>query len=864
MSSDLNILFVEDQELDAELCEVELRRAGLQFRSRRVYTRLRFEQALIDFPPDVILSDFSMPSDIDGFMALGLAREKAPDVPFVFVSGTIGEERAVEAMKAGATDYVLKDKLERLGAVVKRALQEARDRQERLHAQDALRESEARFRSFMEHLPGNASICDAEGRYTYVNEVWERTFGLSAGEVLGKRYDAVPAASNAQLMADHQNVLKNGQPVARVTRTGTNGGAKWWLSHHFPIPAAENRAGMVGTIAIDVTERTMQEEKIARLSRIHAVLSGINSAIVRIRETNQLLSEACRIANEHGGFGIAWIGTIDPETSELTPVASAGLDANEDLASSPIVIRGKPKQDGVVPVMVETQKPAICNDITVGIEDASARRKEAVKRGYRSLVALPLLVGGRITAAFLLYAKEVNSFNTDEIKLLMQLASDVSFALEYIDKEEKLYYLAWHDPVTGLANRARLHDRLQYAVDAGERDKACLAVLVWDVKRFRTINDTFGRDAGDELLRQVALRVASAWPRVEHIARLSADLFGGYIENVAHASEIASWLELSAPALAEPFTVNGSELVIGITVGIALYPADAHDAETLLANAEAALKQAKVRGERYVFYESAMNARVAEKLTLESRLRGALDRNQFVLHYQTKVDVASGETKGLEALIRWNDPQTGLVPPGQFIPLMEESGLILDVGRWAIGQALADWRGRAALGLSTPRIAVNVSAIQLRRPEFVDVVARALGGTHPSGHGLDLEITESLLMENIESNIDKLRALKEMGINIAIDDFGTGYSSLAYLAQLPVDALKIDRSFVMTMLDKPESMTIISTIVSLAHALRMRVIAEGVESLEQAKELRLLKCDEAQGYVFSKPVPWEECFQQRP
>jgi EAL domain-containing protein (putative c-di-GMP-specific phosphodiesterase class I) len=274
-----------------------------------------------------------------------------------------------------------------------------------------------------------------------------------------------------------------------------------------------------------------------------------------------------------------------------------------------------------------------------------------------------------------------------------------------------------------------------------------------------------------------------------------------------------------------------------------------------------------VRGERYVFYESAMNARVAEKLTLESRLRRALDKDQFVLHYQTKVDVATGVTKGMEALIRWNDPESGLVAPGRFIPLLEESGLILDVGQWAIGKAIEDWRSRALQGLPVPRIAVNVSAIQLRRPEFVEVVARALGRGTAGGsdvHGLDLEITESLLMEAIESNISKMAALKEMGIDIAIDDFGTGYSSLSYLAQLPVDALKIDRSFVLTMMDRPESRTIISTIISLAHALRMRVIAEGVESMEQATLLRHLQCDEAQGFVFSKPAPWEACFARQP
>ncbi|HEX2829184.1 MAG TPA: EAL domain-containing protein [Burkholderiales bacterium] len=853
----MDVLLIEDQPLDAELCERELKNAGLDFRSRRVCRKASLIAALTELVPDVILSDFSMPSELDGFSALEIAREHAPGVPFIFVSGTIGEERAVEALKAGATDYVLKDKLWRLGAVVKRALQEARHRRAIVRAQEALRLSEARFRSFMGHLPGNASICDADGRYAYVNEVWEKTFGLSADEVIGRRYDELPAQFTAELLSGHATVLRTNAAAAGITKTGSNGNSRWWLSHHFPIPALEDGRGMVGTIAIDVTERTLQEERIARLSRIHAVLSGLNSAIVRLRDSRQLLAEACCIANEHGGFGVAWIGMIDPASGHITAVASAGLGPEEDVATSALVINGAPRSRGIVAEMLGSGRPAVCNDITVALEMPSARRQEAVRRGYRSMLVLPLTVSGRIAAAFCLYSKERNAFSAEEVKLLIQLASDVSFGLELNDKEEKLYYLAWHDPVTGLANRARLHDRLQDALATAAPGRSHIAVVVWDIKRFRTINDTFGRSAGDELLRIVAAKIANAWPRVEHMARLSADCFGGLVSDVTRATDIAQWMEQSAAALAEPVLLNGTELLIGVTAGIAMYPTDGRDPDTLLANAEAALKQAKLRAERYVFYEAAMNARVAEKLTLESRLRRALDKDQFVLHYQKKIDVATGAAKGLEALIRWDDPEAGLVPPAKFIPLLEETGLILDVGRWAIGKALADRRARASQGLPTPRVAVNVSAIQLRRPEFVAGVLKSLG---TGDHGLDLEITESLLMEDIEANIAKLRALKDEGINISIDDFGTGYSSLSYLAQLPVDALKIDRSFVMSMMDKSESTMIISTIISLAHALRMRVIAEGVETAEQAKLLRLLQCDEAQGYLFARPMPWDLCF----
>src|SRR5688572_26437484 len=343
---ELRILLVEDSELDAELCEQELRHAGLRFEAQRVCTRDTLECSLAECPPDVILCDFSMPTDLDGMTALDIARERIPDIPFVFVSGTIGEERAVEAMKAGATDYVLKDRLQRLAPVVRRALREAEARHAKADAEVALRVSEARFRSFMEYLPGNASIADPDGRYTFVNELWEQTFGLPAERVLGRRYDELDGASRVAVPVDFQDVLKHNRPVQRLTRTGRNGAVRWWLSHHFPIPAADGRTSMVGTIAIDVTERKLQEEKIARLSRLHAVLSGINAAIVRLRDPTQLLHEACRIAHEEGGFGIAWIGMVDQAAGAVDPIASVGL--NEDLHTSTLLIAGKPEGGGVV------------------------------------------------------------------------------------------------------------------------------------------------------------------------------------------------------------------------------------------------------------------------------------------------------------------------------------------------------------------------------------------------------------------------------------------------------------------------------------------------------------------------------------
>ena len=275
----------------------------------------------------------------------------------------------------------------------------------------------------------------------------------------------------------------------------------------------------------------------------------------------------------------------------------------------------------------------------------------------------------------------------------------------------------------------------------------------------------------------------------------------------------------------------------------------------MLENAEAALKRAKIKGDRYLFYTEKMTEMVAGRLTLENQLRQALDREEFVLHYQPKVSLVTGKLTGAEALIRWNDPRTGLVPPAKFIPILEETGLIFEVGRWALNKAISDYLRWRNEGLAVVRIAVNVSPLQLRHRDFVAEIKSAIGVDALAGVGLELEITESLIMEDVKLSIASLHAIREMGVSIAIDDFGTGFSSLSYLHKLPVDALKIDRSFVDGMTIAPEALALVSTIINLARWMRLKVVAEGVETEEQQRLLRLLSCDEMQGYIFSKPLP---------
>ena len=342
------------------------------------------------------------------------------------------------------------------------------------------------------------------------------------------------------------------------------------------------------------------------------------------------------------------------------------------------------------------------------------------------------------------------------------------------------------------------------------------------------------------------------------LGRVGADHFAVVLPQVKRDHDVVRLLEKKMTAFQDhPFRLNDAVFRIAAKVGVALFPDDGADADALFKNAEAALKRAKANGDRYLFHTQEMTATVAGKLTLENQLRQAVDKGEFVLHYQPKVNLASGKVTSAEALIRWNDPHTGLVAPGRFIPILEETGLIHEVGRWALRQAIEDYLRWRAAGLPAVRIAVNVSPLQLHHRGFIAEIEQVIGIDVHAVAGLELEITESLIMADVKRSIDTLQAIRAMNVTVAIDDFGTGFSSLSYLSKLPVDTLKIDRSFVIDMTAGPNGLALMSTMINLAHSLKLKVVAEGVETEEQSRLLRLLNCDEMQGYLFCKPVPGE-------
>jgi len=609
-------------------------------------------------------------------------------------------------------------------------------------------------------------------------------------------------------------------------------------------------------VARDRTERKGAEDRLKRLNRLYAMVTGISTSMVRVRDRADLFNRSCQTAVEHGEFEVAWIATVDHNENRIVPVAWAGggepvkSSIMGHFASNAGALEGKT----LAAKAIREKAAVVSNDVQT--DERLVFGKMLGESGVRSLAVIPLIVSDNAIGVFTLYTSKPEFFDTAGLRLLTELAGNVAFAIDHLERQERLDRLYYYDTLTGLANRRSFLERVtQYMVSAAD-DGHKMAVFVIDLERFKKLNDSLGRSAGDALLKQVAEWLAQNAENVNLVARLDADHFAVVLPKVMYEANVARVLEKTIAAfMKHEFSLNDAVYRMAAKIGVAVFPDDGTDADTLFNNAEAALKKAKASRDRYLFYAQQMTETVALSLGIENRLRRALEREEFVLHYQPKVNIVSGKLTGAEALIRWNDPVSGLTLPGRFIPILEETGLIHDVGRWALRKAIEDYQRWRNDGLPAVRIAVNVSPLQLRNPNFVAEIQEAISVAADAAAGLQLEITESVIMQDVNHSIGSLLAIRALGVTIAIDDFGTGFSSLNYLAKLPVDTLKIDRSFVVEMVSATGGLTLVSVIINLAQALKLNTVAEGVETEEQLRQLRLLGCDEMQGYLYGKPVP---------
>ncbi|MDP2809740.1 MAG: EAL domain-containing protein [Rhodocyclaceae bacterium] len=579
-----------------------------------------------------------------------------------------------------------------------------------------------------------------------------------------------------------------------------------------PIRREDEIGRMIGHFNLLVEERSRQEATLKRTNRALRLLSSCNAALVHSEREQSLLDEICRRVVDEGGYRMAWAGYAEEDAEKtVCPVSRYGAD----------------EQD------------------------------------YRSSIVLPLIGGGRAFGALTICSADADAFGADEVRLLHELADDLAYGIvalrtriERETAEEKLDFLAHHDPLTGLPNRLLLRDRFEQAIVGAERDGTGVALLFLDLDHFKQVNDSLGHDMGDRLLVAVVERLQGCIRDSDTISRQGGDEFIVLLNGIDDSAIIGRVARQMLDAVAEPFEIAGHMIHTSFSIGIGLYPEDGRDFDTLLKNADTALYHAKDAGRAvYNFYAARMNIDALAHLQLQNGLRNALKKGEFLLHYQPQVEVNSMRIVGVEALLRWQPPDGGLVPPGSFIPAAEQSGLIVPVGEWVLNEACRQARAWQDEGLPPMRMAVNLSALQFRRGDILATVAGALERSRLPAHCLELELTESILLQDTGVIQETLHGLKAMGVMLSIDDFGTGYSSLSYLKRLAVDKLKIDQSFVRDVAENADDAAIVRAIVQMGHTLNLSIIAEGVETNLQMAFLTRCGCDEAQGYLFSRPVP---------
>jgi len=441
-----------------------------------------------------------------------------------------------------------------------------------------------------------------------------------------------------------------------------------------------------------------------------------------------------------------------------------------------------------------------------------------------------------------------------QVEQLEQVVEARTQGLEAANKQ--LRHLATHDSLTGLPNRVLLDDRLIQAAAHAEHDGHSFAVAMFDLDRFKVVNDSFGHRAGDQLIKEVAYRLAAVARSTDTVARLGGDEFLFIMDRLSRREDAVQIVRRAVEALSQPIRIGDVDIHASASIGIAMFPVDGKGVETLIANADAAMYCAKQRGRNNIqCYTSGMNAITQDKVKLESDLHAALTLKQLELHFQPKIETASGAIYGAEALVRWRHPERGLIPPGDFIPLAEACGLIDKIGAWVVQEACRQARAWQQQGLPSLRVAVNLSALQFRNGNLQQMITDALRAADLEPRFLEVEITESALMSDPEESVKILEQLSRMGVVVSVDDFGTGYSSMAYLRRFPIDKLKIDRTFIGELMSRADDASIVRAIVSLAHNLRLKVVAEGVETNEQLELLRSLGCDQYQGFCFSPAVP---------
>ena len=812
------VLLVEDNPGDARLLREMFNEEGSRNTELTLVESMRDAEAhLAERTVDIILLDPGLP-DAQGLGAVRRAHAAAPHVPLVVLTGLDDESVAIHALQEGAEDYLVKGQIDTRGLM--RALRYAIVRKD---AEKHLAQTEDKYRGLLEAAPDAMVVVNQGGEIVLLNVQAEKQFGYRRDELLGQVVtNIIPEGFAERLVADDLRSAE--EALAQQIGTGIELTARRKDASEFPIELMlsplESSEGILVTAAIrNISVRKDAEKHLAQTEgKYRGLLEAAPDAMVVVNQTGEIVLLNLQAEKQ---FGYRRDELLGQKVTNIIPHGFAERLVADGLRSA---------------------EDALAQQIGTGIE-LTARRKDG------SDFPIELMLSPLESAEGVLVTAAIRDIS------LRKRAESASRTMAL-----QMAHSAQHDFLTGLPNRMLLSDRIDRAIAFAPRHLNKVAVLFLDLDGFKHINDSLGHTAGDKLLQSIAQRLVDSVPTADTVSRQGGDEFVVLLSEVEHAEDAAITARKMLRAVAEVHSIDQRDLHITTSIGVSVYPDDGGDAETLIKNADMAMYQAKENGpQNYRFFTPAMNVRAVERQSIEESLRRGLERHEFALHYQPKVDLRSGRITGVEALVRWKHPTRGVVPPAQFIPVAEDSGLIRPLGAWVLREACQQARQWVRAGLPTTTMAVNVSAIEFREDGFLADLFAILDETGLDPRLLELELTESVLMKRAESTASMLQILREAGVKVAIDDFGTGYSSLSYLRKFPVDTLKVDQSFVRQISTDSDDTAIVTAVIGMARSLNLRVVAEGVETPEELAFLQAHECDEAQGYFFSRPLPAEQC-----
>jgi diguanylate cyclase (GGDEF)-like protein/PAS domain S-box-containing protein len=736
---------------------------------------------------------------------------------------------------------------------------------ERKHAEDALRQSAEEILDLYNNAPCGYHSLAQDGTFVRVNDTELKWLGYTQEELIGKKkLSDLLTPQGLQTFKDtfppfvEQGWIRDVE-YELIRKDGT---LLPVLISATAIKDAQGRYVMSRSMMYDVTDRKRAENALKRVNRALRVLSHCNTALVHAQSQEWLVNEICRLLIESGGYRMAWVGFAEhDEARTVRPVAHYGYSEGY-LEAARVSWNDDEFGQGPAGTAIRTGAMQINTSFAT---DPRLRpwREQALARGFASSIALPLRSEGVVFGVLAILSSAPDAFDTEEVILLQELADDLSFGIaglrtraQHKDAEERVRRLAYFDALTGLPNRVQLRDGVEQAIARAGSAQHPFGLMTVNVERFRDLQNGLGIRQADVLLQQISQRLQQAVTRDQLLARLGADEFA-VLMPVHHATAVEALAQRMQEVMSAPFEHAGLALDVQVRIGTALYPEHGLDPDSLLLRSAIAARDARSSPTHYALYSGATDQESPHRLALVGELRRAIHSGQLALFYQPKIDIRTARVSGAEALLRWRHPERGMIPPDEFIGLAESTGLIKPLTAWVLLAAMQQsvaWR-RQGLRIA---IAVNVSPSNLREPDFLEQISGMQARTGVDPELIQIELTETTLMEDTARSHEVLQQLKQLGMGVFVDDFGTGHSSLSYIATLPMDALKIDRSFVMNMMRSRQHRTVVAASISLAHSLGIRVVSEGVETLEQARELERLECDELQGYLFSRPLPADD------